>query len=363
MDMFKKHLSKLAILLIIIRMTLISGASLSFAEGREGNRPDEPTSTLPAADSGLSLGLQPQYVSAKLDLGSMGFHVPSQPRTLSMSHPLSAGSGEKVASAQEKTYDREAFDRALDKILNLPKKIHVTVDKTEVLPGETVKFTASAAGTLEDVVFVWSDTYQYFNKNDIKVSPDGLEIEVKIPTRYSGIFWVGVSTGVVDGRYAQSEKVSVVVKPDLSKLSLMRFSRGSQRLCAEGGRFTLTTEGAFSDGSVYDLTRHELGTTYVSSDPSIATVSPDGEVKAIKPGDVTITARNEDCGAILYLKVIPFDDEPMNIIDDDDKKEPEPGPEPGTSNSGGSSGGCSTGAAVLYAAVGGGILALAKHCA
>ena len=185
------------------------------------------------------------HVSASLSLYSIGFHVPSPPRTLSASYQPSDGPGGYVALAGEKTHDQESVDKAIGKILNIPKNIQLVADKTEVLPGETVKFTANAAGTLKDVVFVWSDIYPYiFNKNDVKVSADGLEIEIRIPDRFSGVFWVVVSTGVVDGRYAQSEKVSVVVKPDLSKLSLMTFSVGSQLTRVAGTQFSLETRGS-----------------------------------------------------------------------------------------------------------------------
>jgi hypothetical protein len=44
----------------------------------------------------------------------------------------------------------------------------------------------------------------------------------------------------------------------------------------------------------------------------VAKVSEDGEVETIMPGEVTITAKNGDCGALMYLNVVPFEDKPFN---------------------------------------------------
>ncbi|MBN2373937.1 hypothetical protein JXL19_09145 [bacterium] len=55
----------------------------------------------------------------------------------------------------------------------------------------------------------------------------------------------------------------------------------------------LAVTGTYSDGSTSDLTSSTTGTTYISSNPLVATVNSDGQVSSIGIGSASITANNK----------------------------------------------------------------------
>src|SRR5438552_854123 len=66
--------------------------------------------------------------------------------------------------------------------------------------------------------------------------------------------------------------------------SMIRFGAGSTR--------SLHVLGMYGDGVQRDLTEPSTGTTYETSRPEIASVSPEGLVTAGSPGAATVVARN-----------------------------------------------------------------------
>lgn len=70
----------------------------------------------------------------------------------------------------------------------------------------------------------------------------------------------------------------------------------------ETEQLTVTLE--YSNGNIDDKTSHTTGTTYISSDTSVATVSQDGLVTAISYGIVTITATNSQISDIAEVTVL-----------------------------------------------------------
>jgi hypothetical protein len=75
------------------------------------------------------------------------------------------------------------------------------------------------------------------------------------------------------------------------------------------------------DGFGGDVTRQALGTTYVSSNPSVVSVSIDGLVTAFtsltEPMSIIITARNEGVtGTMLITVAPPFDRDADGISND-----------------------------------------------
>ena len=74
-------------------------------------------------------------------------------------------------------------------------------------------------------------------------------------------------------------------------------------LLQNGQTSPITVIGQMSDGSVQDLTARTLGTTYVSSDPDVLSVSQEGVVTAMGSGQVFVTCRNEGVTATVPLLV------------------------------------------------------------
>ena len=79
----------------------------------------------------------------------------------------------------------------------------------------------------------------------------------------------------------------------------------------------LTVTGSLSDGTFIDLTKATTGTFYVSSNPGIALVSPDGFVIGFKSGSVLIMASNQGTVATIPIQVVLSDDKDGDGMPDD----------------------------------------------
>lgn len=79
----------------------------------------------------------------------------------------------------------------------------------------------------------------------------------------------------------------------------------------------LTVLAFYPDGSSADVTSAAAGTNYVVSNPSVATISPDGELTAVASGAVIVSALNEGASGFLRLQVILSGDSDGDGIPDD----------------------------------------------
>lgn len=68
----------------------------------------------------------------------------------------------------------------------------------------------------------------------------------------------------------------------------------------------LSVSGIYSDGVKRKLTSSDSGTTYVSSNEQIVTVSPDGKVNAKGLGEAKITVKNGNYSVQVDIEVIPY---------------------------------------------------------
>src|SRR6266498_1572995 len=66
----------------------------------------------------------------------------------------------------------------------------------------------------------------------------------------------------------------------------------------------LTVTGTMSDGSTADLSTSWQGTTYISSNPAIASVNADGLVTAVSRGTAIISALNEGAASTIQISVL-----------------------------------------------------------
>ena len=90
-----------------------------------------------------------------------------------------------------------------------------------------------------------------------------------------------------------SDVILVSMRPDPDQVFLRKMPPGSD---PEEVQFSETDRiavmGKFSDGVERSLSRSGRGTTYVTSDPKVATVDVEGVVSAVAPGQATITIKN-----------------------------------------------------------------------
>ena len=94
-------------------------------------------------------------------------------------------------------------------------------------------------------------------------------------------------------------------------------SEGEPSLTTAGQTFHLYALATYPDGSQQSVIYPDSGTTYVSSNPAVATVDNSGLVTAVSAGNVTITALNEGVAATVQLQVIlPKDTDGDGMPDD-----------------------------------------------
>ena len=79
----------------------------------------------------------------------------------------------------------------------------------------------------------------------------------------------------------------------------------------------LVTTGTLADGTEIDLTLGDTSTFYLSSNPAIATVTPDGFVNAVASGNVLITATHEGVISTIKLTVNLTEDADGDGLPDD----------------------------------------------
>lgn len=87
-------------------------------------------------------------------------------------------------------------------------------------------------------------------------------------------------------------------RPEPQGLTLLQISG---TLSAVGATVQLETQAVLPDGTGRDATPGALGTTYLSSNTSVATVDQNGLVTAVGPGSVTITALYDGLTATIML--------------------------------------------------------------
>jgi hypothetical protein len=88
-------------------------------------------------------------------------------------------------------------------------------------------------------------------------------------------------------------------------------------LGAPGETLQLAAVVTLPDGSLIDVTPGATGTNYTTSNPRIATVSPDGRVTAVVSGTVLVSASNEGTLGVVRLQVLLSGDSDGDGIPDD----------------------------------------------
>ncbi len=112
-------------------------------------------------------------------------------------------------------------------------------------------------------------------------------------------------TGLVLGGNPQAAPVSLLMSSTKTTLS------------TQGETTFINVTGTLPDGTTTDLSTPDRGTTYTSSNPFVASVTPDGLVTAMTRGQAIITARNEGATATLAMNVLtPIDSDGDGMPDD-----------------------------------------------
>ena len=127
---------------------------------------------------------------------------------------------------------------------------------------------------------------------------------MRIPDDFSGVCEFG-AVGLVSGEVLISNTLKIVSKPDLSGLKWLSFRQGAEASYLEGAEIPLRVNAYLRNGKRFNVSRHKLGTTYASSNPSVGRISEDGWFEAVKAGQTTVTAQNEKFEAVIDITVRP----------------------------------------------------------
>jgi hypothetical protein len=162
----------------------------------------------------------------------------------------------------------------------------------------------------------------------VQVNADGTFSIPNIPVD-TGLYRVRVTCRQPDGTTVSGQTPFVTFTPNgITSLGHIQFGDFQQiptsleifafntSLTNKGDTSQISVKGHMPDGSFKNLTEHDQGTTYTSSNPAIASVSQDGLVTALKRGKVIISAKNEGLlGTINFSSDFPEDTDGDGIPD------------------------------------------------
>src|SRR5260370_17840349 len=97
----------------------------------------------------------------------------------------------------------------------------------------------------------------------------------------------------------------------------LTINEGVSSLSTAGQTLHLFTLGSYPDGTQQSLSYLDSATTYISSNPALATVDSNGVVTAVSAGNVTITATNEGVVATVQIQVLIAKDTDGDGMPDD----------------------------------------------
>ena len=110
-------------------------------------------------------------------------------------------------------------------------------------------------------------------------------------------FFIPQANGVVDAIKITFGAVAPIP-------SVLGITTLSNLLSSIGANTQLTVTSSFPDGSTGDLTASTSGTNYTTSNPAVATISPDGLVTAVSSGTTIISAMNEGALGVIAINVV-----------------------------------------------------------
>jgi hypothetical protein len=147
-----------------------------------------------------------------------------------------------------------------------------------------------------------------------QVRPDGTWLISNVPTNFGQVR--ARATCVVNGvTYGgQSELFTVpqngiVTVGEIQFAALtpiptaLRVTAPTTILTTAGATAQLSVIATLSDGSTLDVTAASVGTNYTTSNPAVATVSPDGLIAAVSSGTVIVSATHEGVLGLIRLQV------------------------------------------------------------
>jgi uncharacterized protein YjdB len=145
----------------------------------------------------------------------------------------------------------------------------------------------------------------------------GQQVRARATCQQFGMTEVGQSGFIVVPPNGQLQNVVIDFSNPIPVPGKLALTATRPSLDEAGSTLQLTATITYSNNTTADATQAIDGTNYLSSNPRIATVSADGEVTAVAPGGVNITATNEGTLALLHVEVTGYTDTDHDGMADD----------------------------------------------
>jgi uncharacterized protein YjdB len=182
-------------------------------------------------------------------------------------------------------------------------RITSPADGTVLRPGQVAYVTVepSPAGAFQGIAIIGADPIGF---GDILTALP-YRFKVQIPSGIRPLRYALTATGkLAPGKIAMSAPIMLTVERADTPVNLT-VEPSSLHLRSAGDIIGLRVIGKYADGSETDI-RESVSTTYVSDDPSIASVSRDGVVKALAPGTTHIVINGTYALPVMVSRPVPL---------------------------------------------------------
>jgi len=180
------------------------------------------------------------------------------------------------------------------------------VEGSTFAPGDTVTFSVEAApGAVASDLMIASQA----SPNLASSATLPFSTTFTIPSDFAGPLLSVVSVFDGAGTLVDVVERTIVVVPTAA-LESLEVRPTDARLVRPGDERVLYVSGQYADGVERTIAALQTGTTYVSSDPTIVTVSTDGRLYAESYGQATVTVANGARSVEVAVTVAPDPDEP-----------------------------------------------------
>ncbi len=187
----------------------------------------------------------------------------------------------------------------------------LTVSDLNPLPGGEVTFELTSSVGEIDVATLTSQ------KGDLDDSSAPYRWAIDIPNSASGSYWY-YATAFLDNQLVRSNSVVIDVTPPTSGLRDLIFEPGERVVMYPGATEQLVIIGRYSDGFNRMLTTASSGTlcsenivdglTTTPGNSPVFSVSSDGVIAALRPGEAEVVATNSDVSVSRRILVVPASD-------------------------------------------------------
>lgn len=142
----------------------------------------------------------------------------------------------------------------------------------------------------------------------LEVATPPFEYTFDIPENFSGPFNASAVAQDSSGNFADAGTIELIVEPSTA-LTDLSISPRNIYLNGINDRRQLTVVGQYSDGIEREISELITGTSYISSDPTILSVSESGMLIPQNEGIVTILAQNDGLQDSITVEVLYINDE------------------------------------------------------